>query len=268
MSQFSQVPRIAYRAKFALTRQFPEVPTYATQLTRTSDRTSDRTSNRTLRRPNRIKFRPAAERHNKLYSKPLTPSKSWLLYVAVVAPRQNARLWKSRRYIPDKYIGDTEKKGPSAQAYQFALNKDIATYDVDSAYRWCVRKIGFGGGKGSWECYARDAAQDGYLRWVKMGGKVNPKTCVRSALIDLVRREGISQKIFTPLELVTVEPIEREDKGPGFKLSQLPESLRWVANQIAEGRTSEDIRKEMRVGKETVNRMRRQIADALETLIK
>lgn len=259
MSQFSEVPRIAYRAKYAPTRQFPQIPTYVT---------TSGALPRTLKRPTRPRFKPVTQRIPRLYSKPLSPSQSWTLYVAAVAPRVNARQWKARRFVPDRYIGDTEQKGPSAQVYQYALNKDIATYDVDAAYRWCVRKIGIGGGKGSWESYARDAAQDGYLVWVKYGGKVNPKTCVRSALLNLIKREGISQKIFTPLELGTVEPVERRDAGPGFQIAQLPESLQWVARQIAEGRSSEDIRKEMKIGKETVNRMRRQLTEALESLIK
>lgn len=198
----------------------------------------------------------------------MTPSLRWKLYVAVHVPKGGRRLERQPQWFPDSYIGDNEQNGKSAKAYQYAKNKEVNTYDADRAFRWAMKKIGNVSGKGTWEGHARDAAQEGFIRWVNAGGKVNPITCVRSALLNILRREGLSQKIMTPLELGTVEPVAREEReGAGFKISQLPPSLQWIASQIAEGRGTREIRKEMGVGRETVDRMRRQLREAVEELL-
>lgn len=111
---------------------------------------------------------------------------------------------------------------------------------------WVMRYLG----QRYWE-YVPDIVNDALILWIELDGLTSPKLCLKRTMLDFLKRNGIEQKIFTPLTLDLELRLGRSSTG--MTVRDLPDNLQLAASWKLAGLSYEEIQERFRLSPRDVS---------------
>lgn len=121
---------------------------------------------------------------------------------------------------------------------------------------WVLKRLGL-----AYRDLATEIVHDALILWIELEGLTHPMLCLKRILKNRLKREGLTQKIFTPLTIENSLKIGRKDSG--LSIQDLPENLQAIASLKQAGFTIEEMREKLRKSPRDICEDLRQIGEFL-----
>lgn len=121
----------------------------------------------------------------------------------------------------------------------FALQSEANKNRKSFSELWVLKRLGL-----AYKDLATEIVHDALILWIELEGLTHPMLCLKRILKNRLKREGLSQKIFTPLTIENSLKLGRKDSG--LSIRDLPDNLQTIASLKQAGFTVQEMQEKLR----------------------
>lgn len=138
----------------------------------------------------------------------------------------------------------------------FALQTEANKTRKSICELWVLKRLGL-----AYRDLATEIVHDALIVWIEHQGLTHPVLCLKRTLMNRLKREGLTQKIFTPLTIENSLNLGR--KSSGLSIKDLPDNLQTIASLKLAGFTMTEMQEKLRKSPRDICEDLRQIGEFL-----
>lgn len=177
-------------------------------------------------------------------------------YATINALHHGLAIFETQPRLTNQEIEESPNGIDPKEIRFFALQTEANKTRKSVCELWVLKRLGL-----AYRDLATEIVHDALIVWIEHQGLDHPVLCLKRTLMNRLKREGLTQKIFTPLTIENSLKLGRKDSG--LSIQDLPDNLQAIASLKQAGFTIEEMREKLRKSPRSICEDLRQIGEFL-----